>query len=45
MFDAKQHAWVTAAGSYRVMLGASSADLRLEKTIALPGKTLPAGTH
>ncbi len=42
MFDAKQHAWVIAPGSYRVMLGASSADLKLDTTITLIGKTLPA---
>lgn len=45
IFDVKKHAWVIAGGSYRVMLGASSADLKLEKTIAVAGKTLPAVTH
>lgn len=44
-FDAQRHAWVIAPGSYRVMLGASSADLKLETTIDLPGKSLPVRAH
>jgi beta-glucosidase len=44
-FDAKQNAWIVAAGTYRVHLGASAADLKLEKTVSLTGRTLPVGQH
>ena len=41
-FDEAAHAWRIAPGSYRLMLGASSADLRSNTTIALPALSLPS---
>jgi beta-glucosidase len=41
-FDEAGHAWHIAPGSYRLMLGASSRDLRGDTTVTLPGLTLPA---
>lgn len=41
-FDEAGHAWRIAAGSYRLMLGASSSDLRSNTTVNLPGLTLPS---
>jgi beta-glucosidase len=43
MFDAAANSWHIAAGSYRVMLGESSADVKLETTVQLRARTLPAG--
>jgi len=37
--------WNVAAGAYRVMLGASSRDLRQTVTVRLPARRLPAGWH
>jgi beta-glucosidase len=45
MFDAKQNAWVIAAGDYRVHLAASATDLKLEKTVTLTGRTLRASAQ
>jgi beta-glucosidase len=45
VFDAKQNAWLIAAGAYHVTVGASSAELELETSVQLPAKTLPAGWH
>jgi beta-glucosidase len=37
--------WNVAPGAYRVMLGASSADVRQIVTVRLPAQRLPAGWH
>jgi len=37
--------WNVAAGAYRVMLGASSSDVRQTVTVRLPAQHLPAGWH
>jgi beta-glucosidase len=42
MFSEADNAWRIAAGSYKVMLGASAMDLKLEATIELPGRSLAA---
>jgi beta-glucosidase len=42
VFDTPCHCWRIAAGDYRVMLGASSADLRQSVVVRLPARTLPA---
>jgi len=41
-FDESAHAWDIAPGRYRLMLGASSADLRSNTSITLPAVTLPS---
>jgi beta-glucosidase len=41
-FDEAGHAWRIAPGSYTVMLGASSRDLRSNTTVNLPGVSLPS---
>lgn len=41
-FDEADHAWRIAPGSYTLMLGASSRDLRSNATISLPGLSLPS---
>lgn len=41
-FDEGAHAWRIAPGNYTLMLGASSADLRSNTTVALPAVTLPS---
>jgi beta-glucosidase len=41
MFDEADKTWRIARGSYRLMLGHSSADLQLETAIELPGRELP----
>jgi beta-glucosidase len=41
-FDEAAHAWRIAPGSYTLMLGASSRDLRSNTAVALPGLSLPA---
>ena len=43
VFSETDNAWHIAAGSYRVMLGESSADLKLETTVQLRARTLPSG--
>lgn len=41
-FDEASHAWRIAAGQYRIMLGASSADLRTNTRIALSAVSFPS---
>jgi beta-glucosidase len=41
-FDDAGHAWRIAAGQYRLMLGASSADLRSNTTVTIAPLSLPA---
>jgi beta-glucosidase len=41
-FDEAGHAWRIAPGSYRLMLGGSSADLRANTSVTLPALSLPA---
>jgi beta-glucosidase len=45
MFDTPSNSWRIAAGSYKLMLGASSRDLRSSTTITLPALSLPANWH
>lgn len=42
-WDEAAREWRIAAGSYRVMLGASSRDIRRSVTVAVPARTMPAG--
>jgi len=41
-FDEAGHAWHVASGRYRLMLGASSADIRSNTSVTLPAVTLPS---
>jgi beta-glucosidase len=41
-FDEAGHAWRVSGGRYKLMLGASSADLRSTSYVTLPAITLPA---
>jgi beta-glucosidase len=41
-FDETTHAWRIAPGTYKLILGASSRDLRRETTVTLPALSLPA---
>jgi beta-glucosidase len=41
-FDEGGHAWRIAPGTYMVMLGASSRDLRTKTSVNLPGLNLPS---
>jgi beta-glucosidase len=41
-FDAAAHAWRIAPGSYRLMLGASSRDIRATTTISVSALSLPS---
>jgi beta-glucosidase len=41
-FDEGAHAWRIAPGNYTLTLGASSADLRANTSVALPAVTLPS---
>lgn len=41
-FDDAEHAWRVAGGSYRLMLGASSSDVRVNATVTLPAVSLPS---
>jgi beta-glucosidase len=41
-FDGTAQVWRIGAGEYRLMLGASSADLRRNASVVLPAVTLPA---
>jgi beta-glucosidase len=43
VFTEADNAWHVVAGNYRVMLGESSADVRLETTVELPARTMPVG--
>jgi beta-glucosidase len=43
VFDEKDNSWHIAGGSYRVTLGESSADVKLETTVQVRARTLPAG--
>lgn len=42
-WDEAARQWRIAAGSYRVMLGASSRDIRQSVTVTVPARTMPAG--
>lgn len=42
-WDKAAHGWHVAAGEYRVMLGASSRDIKETVTVRLPERRLPAG--
>ena len=41
-FDEGAHAWNVAPGSYTLMLGASSSDLRAKTNVSFPALTLPS---
>jgi beta-glucosidase len=41
-FDEASHQWRIAPGTYRIMVGASSQDIRQTVTVTLPGMTLPS---
>ncbi len=41
-FDEASHQWRIAPGTYRIMVGASSRDIRQTTTITLPAMTLPS---
>ena len=43
VFSEADNAWHIAAGIYRVMLGESSADVKLETTVQVRARTLPSG--
>ena len=43
VFSEKDNSWHIAGGSYRVTLGESSADVKLETTVQVRERTLPAG--
>jgi beta-glucosidase len=43
VFSDADNSWHIAAGSYRVTLGESSAEVKLETSVQLPARTLPAG--
>jgi beta-glucosidase len=43
VFTEADNAWHVAAGDYRVVLGESSAEVKLETTVKLPERTLPVG--
>ncbi len=43
VFSETDNAWRIAPGKYQVMLGSSAADLKLETTIELRERRLPAG--
>jgi beta-glucosidase len=42
VFSDADNAWHIASGTYRVVLGESSADVKLEASVQLPARTLPA---
>jgi beta-glucosidase len=41
-WDSSQHAWVVAPGSYEILVGSSSRDIRLRAQVTLPGGRLGA---
>ncbi|MBO9712252.1 glycoside hydrolase family 3 C-terminal domain-containing protein [Sphingomonas sp.] len=43
VWDQKSHGWKIAAGTYQVMLGASSRDIRATVPVTLPARSLKAG--
>jgi beta-glucosidase len=43
VFKETDNSWHIAAGSYRVILGESSADVKLETTVQVRARTLPSG--
>jgi beta-glucosidase len=45
VFDETAHGWRRAAGLYKVMLGASSRDMKATTGLQLPAQTLPASFH
>lgn len=45
MYDPARRGWRIAGGDYRVMLGASSADIRRTVTVRVPEHFLPVGWH
>jgi beta-glucosidase len=45
VFDAAANEWRIAAGTYRILLGNSSADIALETTLVLPEQHMPAGVR
>lgn len=44
-FDTNQEAWVADAGTYRVRIGASSEDIKIEKTFTLAGPITVQKVH
>ena len=44
-WDVATHAWNVEPGEFRVLLGASSTDIRLETSIVLPGTEPPTAVH
>jgi len=42
LWDIESHSWRISAGVYRVMIGASAADIRATATVRLPSSSLPA---
>jgi beta-glucosidase len=43
VFDATANEWRVAAGTYKIMLGQSAAEIVVETTLALPEQHMPAG--
>jgi len=43
VFDAAANEWRIAAGTYKIMLGNSAADIVMETTLSLPEQRMPAG--
>jgi beta-glucosidase len=39
-WNTARHTWVVAPGTYRILAGASSRDLRLQGSAIVPGQTL-----
>jgi beta-glucosidase len=39
-WNTARHTWVVAPGTYKIMVGASSRDLRLQSSAVVPGQTL-----
>ena len=45
VFDAAANEWRIAAGTYKIMLGNSAADIVMETTLSLPEQRMPAGVR